>query len=153
MKIDRKTFIKRAIGAVLAFEFIWILRGSFANVGQRGDDHELFDAGEISTFEKGKVYPFTTGNFFLKRFQDGGFLALSSKCTHLGCRINIDPKTDGFVCPCHSSHFDGQGEVTISPAARPLDMYEVSVKDGHLFVHTNKAIKRQSFIKNQLTYA
>ena len=43
----------------------------------------------------------------------------SSKCTHLGCRIN---KTeDGvLICPCHGSRFDKNGNVINGPASRPL---------------------------------
>lgn len=42
-----------------------------------------------------------------------------SKCTHLGCEINLfDGKQ--LVCPCHGSHFDLQGQVTEGPAQKPL---------------------------------
>jgi nitrite reductase/ring-hydroxylating ferredoxin subunit len=43
----------------------------------------------------------------------------SSKCPHLGCRIN---RTEGgeLVCPCHGSRFDLQGNVVHGPATRSL---------------------------------
>ena len=37
---------------------------------------------------------------------DGGFLALSSRCTHLGCSVPWDEKARTFPCPCHASTFD-----------------------------------------------
>jgi len=43
----------------------------------------------------------------------------SSKCTHLGCRIN--KIEDGvIVCPCHGSRFDEKGNVLKGPASRSL---------------------------------
>lgn len=44
---------------------------------------------------------------------------LSSKCPHLGCRIN---RTEGgeLVCPCHGSRFDLHGNVVLGPAKRGL---------------------------------
>jgi len=49
----------------------------------------------------------------------GGVAVFSSKCPHLGCRIN---RTEGqeLVCPCHGSRFNLQGEVVQGPAMRGL---------------------------------
>lgn len=43
----------------------------------------------------------------------------SSKCTHLGCRIN---KTHQgvLVCPCHGSSFNLDGKVLTGPASKNL---------------------------------
>lgn len=48
-----------------------------------------------------------------------GVAVFSSKCPHLGCRIN---RTEGgeLVCPCHGSRFDLQGNVVHGPATRSL---------------------------------
>jgi nitrite reductase/ring-hydroxylating ferredoxin subunit len=48
-----------------------------------------------------------------------GVAVFSSKCPHLGCRIN---RTEGseLVCPCHGSRFDLQGNVVQGPATRSL---------------------------------
>ncbi len=40
---------------------------------------DLYEAGDISFFENGKMYPFGSAHFFLHRFEDGGFIAVSSK--------------------------------------------------------------------------
>ena len=55
-------------------------------------------------------------------YQDGSgdLRAYSSRCTHLGCRI--DRILDGeAACPCHGSRFRADGSVARGPAARPLD--------------------------------
>ena len=55
---------------------------------------------------------------FICRRDDGSFIALSGVCTHLGC--SIQPRGDGFRCPCHGSAFDAEGRVTRGPAKRAL---------------------------------
>lgn len=44
---------------------------------------------------------------------------LSSRCTHLGCRISKQ-EGDELVCPCHGSRFGLDGSVRTGPATRPL---------------------------------
>jgi len=112
----------------------------------------LVPIGKVDTFEKNNIYPFLSHKFYLKRFEDGGFMALSVKCTHLGCMVNLNSKTGGFNCPCHASQFDQFGEVTSSPATRPLDIFPVIIKNDELYVDTGKPKKRQSFHKSQLSY-
>lgn len=58
-------------------------------------------------------------------------LLFSSKCSHLGCRI--DKEENGqLVCPCHGSRFDLQGKPLKGPANRPLEKinYETREVDG-----------------------
>jgi Rieske Fe-S protein len=43
----------------------------------------------------------------------------SSKCSHLGCRIN-NSLNDDFICPCHGSKFNSDGEVLKGPAMKNL---------------------------------
>lgn len=66
---------------------------------------------------------------------ESGFSALSLVCTHLGCTLQEDG--DGFVCPCHASRFDSNGNVTHRPAEKPLRPLRVEVMDeGHLKLFT-----------------
>ncbi len=44
---------------------------------------------------------------------------LSTKCTHLGCRIN-NFQNGMFTCPCHGSQYDLDGNVTKGPAIKNL---------------------------------
>jgi Rieske Fe-S protein len=45
--------------------------------------------------------------------------ALSLACTHLGCPVGASA-SGGFVCPCHGSRFDGEGNPVVGPARTPL---------------------------------
>ncbi len=153
MKFDRRKFIKRIIIAAASIEAIFLIKGGVSKVGHLDKEKELFNAGRVDSFKKNKIYPFATGQFFLRRFEDGGFLAMSVKCTHLGCVVNTNLETGGFNCPCHRSQFNRYGEVLMAPATRPLDLFPITIEKGELFIDTQTLVKRTSFEKSQLTYA
>lgn len=65
---------------------------------------------------------------------EAGLLALSQKCTHLGCRVP-DCATNGrFECPCHGAIFNRVGEYVSGPQPRGLDRFPVSIEQGTAFV-------------------
>ncbi len=72
-------------------------------------------------FKKG-VYLIKDGHDLPARASQwqAGFYALSAHCTHLGCIVNFDPKTQKFHCPCHGSAFDISGKRIAGPAKGPL---------------------------------
>jgi len=47
----------------------------------------------------------------------------SSRCTHLGCRINKSTQ-DTLICPCHGSAFGIDGKVLKGPAIENLRVLE-----------------------------
>lgn len=151
MIFNRRKFIKRLLAGIAALEAIYLVKGGINKSSVNSKDKELFNAGSIDNFSNGKTYPFLTDQFFLRRFEDGGFLAMSIKCTHLGCVVNQD--SNGFACPCHASKFNKYGEVMAAPATRPLDLFPVSIENGEVFIDTSKPFKRTSYLKSQLTYA
>jgi len=153
MKLNRRKFIKRLLISLASVEAFFLIKGSVSKVDTSNKKRKLFNAGKIENFEKDKLYPFLTGQFFLKRFEDGGFLAMSIKCTHLGCVINMNAETGGFNCPCHASQFNKFGEVLSAPATRPLDIYPIEITNGELLIDRSKTIRRSSFNQSQLTYA
>ena len=60
----------------------------------------------------------------------------SSKCSHLGCKINSS-SNDKLVCPCHGSKFNFDGIPENGPATIPLNKLEI-IKDkstGELVVY------------------
>jgi Rieske Fe-S protein len=52
--------------------------------------------------------------------QGDSLLFLSTRCPHLGCRI--DTYREGqLMCPCHGSRFDREGNLLEGPATRGLE--------------------------------
>jgi Rieske Fe-S protein len=48
-----------------------------------------------------------------------GVVFLSSRCTHLGCKIKTS-ENNVLICPCHGSRFSPEGQNLMGPASRPL---------------------------------
>ena len=55
------------------------------------------------------------------RDASGEVIALSRKCTHLGCSVQWNVGLSTWDCPCHGSRFDARGKVLKGPAQRDLD--------------------------------
>jgi len=110
-------------------------------------------AGLVGSFEPGRVTAFAKGQFYVVRLADGGFLALSRRCTHLGCTVPWDEKVGRFACPCHVSAFDRTGVVLSPPAPRPLDLYPIRIEKGVVKVDTSTPIVRSRFEPSQVVRA
>ena len=112
----------------------------------------IITAGPVDKFPMNSVTAFVRGKFYLARLADGGFLALSRKCIHLGCTVPWLSKEGRFECPCHASAFDIRGEVIRPPAPRALDIYYLFIENNVVKVDTSRLIKRGCFDVSQVTY-
>jgi Rieske Fe-S protein len=156
--INRRDFFKLAwkgLGLVAAFETIGIVSAYFSSGRnkQASAPKQLLEAGPVESFGLNTVSAFMGGRFYLSRQQDGGFIALSLRCTHLGCSITWEENRKRFICPCHSSAFAITGEVMNPPAARALDYYPVLIENGTVKVDIGTLKERNGFRKDQLVYA
>jgi cytochrome b6-f complex iron-sulfur subunit len=145
----------KALGIIAALEATGMMVAFFFSGKNRNTTppKQSFEAGPVSTFLPGSVSAFMGGRFYLARQQDGGFIALSLRCTHLGCSVSWEENKNRFICPCHSSAFDISGEVLNPPAARALDFYPVLIENGVVKVDIGTLTERKTFRKEQLIYA
>jgi menaquinol-cytochrome c reductase iron-sulfur subunit len=51
------------------------------------------------------------------------YVALSSRCMHLGCPVRYVAAATRFICPCHGGVYDFRGMVAGGPPVRPLDRF------------------------------
>jgi menaquinol-cytochrome c reductase iron-sulfur subunit len=51
------------------------------------------------------------------------WIALSSRCMHLGCPVRYVQAAERFICPCHGGVYDFRGMVAGGPPVRPLDRF------------------------------
>ena len=156
-KPDRRGFLGRLLvllAGVAALEIAWVGL-SFLRPRRRSGAGEagLMVAGPVEQFEPGSVTAFRAGKFYLVRLQDGGFLALHRKCTHLGCTVPWIDDEQRFACPCHASAFDIRGDVLSLPAPRPLDLLAVRIENGVVKVDTGNPMRRNAFRAAQVTRA
>ena len=119
---------------------------------QGKDSDSIIAAGAVERFEPNSVTAFVRGKFYLVRLEDGGFLALSRTCTHLGCSVPWIEKEMKFACPCHGSAFDITGNVIDAPAPRALDIYPISIENNIIKVDPRSLIKRSNFHVDQVAY-
>ena len=60
------------------------------------------------------------------------YVALSSRCMHLGCPVRYSPAAERFICPCHGGVYDFRGKVSGGPPVRPLDRFYTRVRGGQV---------------------
>ena len=140
------------LGGLAILEGVWITTAILRPRKQvtTGDHDTIVVAGPVERFEAGSVTAFPSGKFYLARIEDGGFLALSRRCTHLGCTVPWVGEEGRFVCPCHASSFDIRGEVLSPPAPRALDLHPVRIENGVVKVDTGTTLTRNGFEPSQV---
>jgi cytochrome b6-f complex iron-sulfur subunit len=151
----RRSFLGRLwlwLAGLAVLEGVWVVSAILKPRPKRAaeDDEAIVVAGPLDRFATDTVTAFPAGRFYLSRLDDGGFLALSRRCTHLGCTVPWSADEHRFVCPCHASSFDIRGEVLSPPAPRALDLHPVRIENGVVKVDTSTTIARTAFDESQV---
>jgi cytochrome b6-f complex iron-sulfur subunit len=147
---SRREFLKRAglVAAGLTLSSAVLAqddenRSAITQAANKG----LVDLGPVTTFKAGIIVDRTTDAGALISRTADGLIALSPVCTHQGCTPHSVGGANELVCSCHGARFTVDGGVTRGPARTPLSTYSLQIKNGHLFVNTNKLIQRSSVKK------
>jgi menaquinol-cytochrome c reductase iron-sulfur subunit len=62
------------------------------------------------------------------------YVAISTRCAHLGCPVRYVQASERFICPCHGGVYEFDGKVSGGPPVRPLDRFETRVEEGRVLV-------------------
>jgi menaquinol-cytochrome c reductase iron-sulfur subunit len=73
----------------------------------------------------------------------GSFVAISTRCAHLGCPVRFVRAAGTFICPCHGGVYDFEGKVIGGPPVRPLDRFQTRVQAGELEVGPRYSVTSQ----------
>ena len=73
----------------------------------------------------------------------GHFVALSSRCMHLGCPVRWVQAAARFICPCHGGVYDFTGKRTGGPPVRPLDHFYTRVRNGQVELGPRYSVNSQ----------
>ncbi len=147
----RRRFLQRSIHAVLAAIgsiLAVIVGGSALSPGLARRRNGWIVAARLADLQSGTLVPATLrleredGYYraidrelvFLTRTEGGEVRALSSTCTHLGCRVAWDAGHRVFRCPCHGGVYDAGGAVIAGPPPRGLASLPARVEDGRILV-------------------
>ncbi|HYM46635.1 MAG TPA: Rieske (2Fe-2S) protein [Solirubrobacteraceae bacterium] len=60
------------------------------------------------------------------------YIAISSRCAHLGCPVRWVDAAERFICPCHGGVYDLLGRRVGGPPVRPLDRFYTRVANGQV---------------------
>ena len=140
--MERRSFVRRVAGVVAA------IAGSIAAIGLFKQFYPP-SAGKKQLLKIGALYEYPVDTFtFLQDhslyiYRDHeGVRAISAVCTHLGCIL--EKSSDGFICPCHGSCYNDQGDVLSGPAPRSLAWYKVGrSQDGKLVININQKVESE----------
>jgi len=60
------------------------------------------------------------------------YIAISTRCAHLGCPVRWVDAAERFICPCHGGVYDLLGRRVGGPPVRPLDRFPTRVRNGRV---------------------
>src|SRR6266576_3029460 len=70
------------------------------------------------------------------------FIAVTSRCAHVGCPVNYVSAAESFVCPCHGGVYDFRGIRIGGPPPRPLDRFFTRIRAGQLELGPRYSVNR-----------
>jgi Rieske Fe-S protein len=157
------TGITHGAGAVAAGAFALPAIG-FA-VGPIFEKHEMQwqDIGAPEDFPEDKYLPVTitivegigeagrSTAYVRKRNSDDSdkpdqyneYIAISTRCMHLGCPVSYKPAAQRFICPCHGGVYDFEGKVDGGPPVRPLDRFYTQVVGDRVQIGKRYSVNRE----------
>jgi Rieske Fe-S protein len=62
------------------------------------------------------------------------YIAISTRCAHVGCPVRFVGASGNFICPCHGGVYGFLGERIGGPPVRPLDRFQTRITNGQVEV-------------------
>lgn len=115
-KISRKQFFRRIAALISVPTIFFMIKGI-----EREKDNSQSDRIAIPSNIPNGI---TFFDKLIVRKTGEKIVALSSSCTHLGCKI-IRETDNKLICPCHGSKFNLDGHPITGPAVKPLRKLEI----------------------------
>jgi Rieske Fe-S protein len=94
-------------------------------IGETGKTTAFIRQGNPTITANQTKYPAETSN---------EYIAISTRCAHLGCPVNFVQAAGNFICPCHGGVYGFLGERIGGPPVRPLDRFQTRVTNGQVEV-------------------
>lgn len=133
LKLNRREFLNIAWLASLGFLTLSVSgltvlfalprfrEGEFGGVFTTGTVGEVPDVDTTPVnFPKVKLWLSNT---------PAGLMALYKVCPHLGCLYGWNDQEFKFICPCHGSQYEHNGDYISGPAPRSLDRFVIRIED------------------------
>ncbi len=108
-------------GITLVFNYPRFKEGDFGGIYKFGKVSELPEVGSSPVnIAKLKLWIVNTKI---------GLHALYKVCPHLGCLYSWNDQEIKFICPCHGSQFENDGDYISGPTPRSLDYFAIYIID------------------------
>jgi len=138
-KKDRRDFLKIFLsGGLLGFAAITIYPIISFLKPPKQTEVEVTSVvvGKIDDIKPGesKIIRFGNKPVIIIHTEDDKFRALSATCTHLDCTVQYKKDEKIIWCACHNGKYDLYGKNVSGPPPRPLDKYNVTIKNDELIV-------------------
>ena len=94
------------------------------------------EGGKASTLvpNSARLIPFGSAPAIIVRTAAGDYRAFAATCTHLACTVQYRADLQHIWCACHNGHYDLNGRNIAGPPPRPLEAYDVNVRDDALVI-------------------
>jgi Rieske Fe-S protein len=66
------------------------------------------------------------------------YIAISTRCAHLGCPVRWVDAAERFICPCHGGVYDLLGRRVGGPPVRPLDRFPTRLKGDRVELYSGR---------------
>jgi menaquinol-cytochrome c reductase iron-sulfur subunit len=91
------------------------------------------ETGKTTAYvRQGNPDPQLTDNGKYPQESASEYIAISTRCAHLGCPVRFVQAAKNFICPCHGGVYGFQGERIGGPPVRPLDRFQTRVTNGQV---------------------
>lgn len=133
LQVNRREFLNLAWLASLGFLTL-SLSGVTVIFGyprfREGEFGGTFTFGPVANLPQQGTTPenFPKVKFWLSN-TDQGIIALYKVCPHLGCLYSWNDQEFKFICPCHGSQYEHDGDYISGPAPRSLDRFVIRIED------------------------
>lgn len=152
--LTRRSFLTKlsvGIGAIIASILAFPLVIAMLDPVTRKVDKKWRPIGLASSFETGKIQLVTFKNAspykwsgkiaesaaYVRREDNGDFVAFSVNCSHLGCPVRWEEKPGLFMCPCHGGVYYRDGSRAAGPPPRGLYKYPIRISGEQLEIQTD----------------
>lgn len=152
-EVSRRSFLRRLMWLSVGFATAVFSFGGFklfwpSKIKGFGS---VVRAGSLDDFPVGSVTRVRDGRFYISRLSETELIALYWKCPHLGCTVPFEPSDDLFVCPCHGSVYEKNGQNIAGPAPRPMDYMRVEIRGNDVYVDTGDVRERPGHDPSHVT--
>ncbi len=132
--LSRRIFVALGLGGSLAaFAGFSTIVGNFLFYPRATHKPRMLKIGVVKDFPREERVAIKETSLWV--FHDsGGLFAIQNFCPHLGCRPRWDEEDRCFICPCHGSVFNADGECIKGPASHRLPRVSLRLgQDGAIW--------------------